>query len=168
MTGEGLKAYYARETGSGQKLSPEEVKQHLDAHLALYLIEPEAAHIWDPIVIGVTSGPIKALLLTYTGRKSGRTLHSVLQYFEQDGKIAVVASRGGTVDHPVWYLNLLENPECDVQRGKEAFRARARTASNEERERWWAHIVQEQPTQGVYQQRTAREIPVVILDVAER
>ena len=97
-------------------------------------------------------------------QKSGRTLHTVLQYYKLDGKVAVVASRGGTAQNPTWYENLVANPECDVRIARVRHRAVARTAQGDERTRWWELITREQPVQREYQARTSRVIPVVILD----
>lgn len=143
---------------------PDGVQAELDAHRNQYLTDPEAAHMWDPIVIGVPGGPVKCLLLTYKGRKSGRMLHTSLQYYELDGKIAVVGSRGGTVEHPVWYLNLLAEPRCHIQVGAEGREAVARTVTGAEREAWWASVTAEQPVQLEYQARTTREIPIIVMD----
>jgi deazaflavin-dependent oxidoreductase (nitroreductase family) len=143
---------------------PDTVKRELNAHLAQYLKDPEGAHRWDPIVIGVPGGPVQTLLLTFIGRKSGKTLNTVLQYYQLGGQTAIVASKGGTVEHPSWYLNLLANPECTVQIGKYNAPARARTVEGEERARWWDSITKEQPVQLQYQARTSRIIPVVVLD----
>lgn len=143
---------------------PDEVKGGNDAHTELYRTDPESAHYWDPIVVGVPGGPVATLLLTYTGRKSGRELSTALQYYRFEDKVAVVGSRGGTVEHPVWYLNLLANPKCRFQIVRDVRDAVARTATGEERERWWKYIIETQPIQAEYQARTSREIPVVILD----
>jgi deazaflavin-dependent oxidoreductase (nitroreductase family) len=145
---------------------PDTVKRELDAHLAQYLKDPEGAHMWDPIVIGVPGGPVQTLLLTYTGRKSGKTLSTALQYYKLGKQTAIVASKGGTVEHPSWYLNLLTNPECMVQIGTLRAPARARTVEGEERARWWASISKEQPVQLQYQARTPRLIPIVVLDLS--
>jgi deazaflavin-dependent oxidoreductase (nitroreductase family) len=144
---------------------PDEVMRELNAHRDLYVKDPEAAHIWDPIVIGVEGGPVRNLLLTYTGRKSGRKLQTVLQYYTYFGKYAIVASRGGTVDHPFWYKNLVENPECKIQVASFASTATARTLEGDERANWWPLITKEQPEQIKYQTRTTRIIPVVVLDL---
>jgi len=143
---------------------PDTVKRELDAHLAQYLKDPEGAHLWDPIVIGVPGGPVQTLLLTCTGRKSGKTLNAVLQYYKLGSQTAIVASKGGTVEHPSWYLNLLANPQCTVQIGRYRASARARTVEGGERARWWDSITKEQPVQLQYQARTGRIIPVVVLD----
>jgi deazaflavin-dependent oxidoreductase (nitroreductase family) len=143
---------------------PESVKQALADHCEQYKRDPEGAHMWDPIVIGIPGGPVKNLLLTYTGRKSGRELECVLQYYERDGQVAVVGSRGGTEEHPVWYLNLLAHPRCEVQIARRRFSAVARTLDDAEHDRWWPTIVAEQPQQGIYQSRTTRRIPIVVLE----
>jgi deazaflavin-dependent oxidoreductase (nitroreductase family) len=145
---------------------PDQVSRELQAHLEQYRTDPEKAHIWDPIVIGVTHGPVKCLLLDYIGRKSGSTRQIVIQYFEKDGKYAIVASRGGTVDHPEWYKNLLANPKCRIQVGTRGHDAVARTLDVDERARWWPLITREQPEQLKYESRTSRLIPVVVFDLA--
>jgi deazaflavin-dependent oxidoreductase (nitroreductase family) len=143
---------------------PDGVQAELDAHKQQYLSDPVAAHMWDPVVIGVPGGPVKCLLLTYTGRKSGRTLHTALQYYTLNGQIAIVGSRGGTAEHPVWYLNLLDKPRCHIQVGAEGRDAVARTVAGAERAEWWAAISTEQPVQLEYQARTTREIPIIVMD----
>lgn len=143
---------------------PESVRKTIAEHHALYLRDPEAAHVWDPIVIGVPGGPVRCLLLFHTGRKSGKRLYSVLQYYEWDGKIAIVASKGGAARNPAWYANLVANPSCEVWIGASRSAATARTAAGDERTRWWDRVTREQPVQLEYQARTAREIPVVVLE----
>jgi len=143
---------------------PDEVKQKLDEHLQLYQKDPVGAHYWDPIVIGVPGGPVKCLMLTYTGRKSGKQLQTVLQYYILDGKPAVVGTRGGSVDHPLWYLNLVETPECEIQMGADHRKVTARTLNDEERAKYWPQITTEQPEYLVYEKRTTRLIPVVVFD----
>jgi deazaflavin-dependent oxidoreductase (nitroreductase family) len=146
------------------KALPDQVARELAAHLEAYNKDPVAAHYWDPICIGVPGGPVACLLLTHTGRKSGKSLQNALQYYRRGKEVAVVGSRGGTVEHPHWYLNLVAHPECAVQIANERFRARARTVTGPERAPWWAFIVTEQPMQREYETRTSREIPVVVLD----
>jgi deazaflavin-dependent oxidoreductase (nitroreductase family) len=140
------------------------VKQQLDAHLQQYLTDPEAAHMWDPIVIGVPGGPVPCLLVTMVGRKSGRTLHAVLQYYKVGNDIVIVASRGGTEEHPTWYLNLVANPECTMQIGNKKSLVTARTIAPADRPRYWAAVTKEQPIQLQYQARTSRVIPLLILE----
>ena len=154
---------YYTSAGELDKL-PAVVQQQLQAHLELYLRDPERAHIWDPSVIGVPGGPVKTLLLTSTGRKSGRKINSVLQYYKLGGDVAIVASRGGTVEHPSWYLNLLADPRCAVRIANAASNARIRTVAGAERDRWWTSITAEQPIQLTYQARCPRVIPIAVLE----
>jgi deazaflavin-dependent oxidoreductase (nitroreductase family) len=144
---------------------PAEVVRGVTEHIQLYLRDPERAHIWDPAVIGVPGGPVRTLLLRSTGRKSGQPRYAALQYFRPDGLYVVVASRGGTPDHPTWYLNLLDTPDCDIQVGGFRSAAVARTTHGEERNRLWDLVSAEQPAYRGYQARTEREIPVVVLDL---
>ena len=146
------------------KVLPDQVVRELEAHKQQYLTDPENAHYWDPAVIGIPGGPVACLLLEYIGRKSGKLLSMAIQYYRFEGKVAIVASKGGTEDNPIWYLNLLENPLCTVHIASHVFKARARVVDGEERARWWDFIVEEQPIQATYQSRTSREIPVVILE----
>lgn len=146
------------------KVLPEQVVAELEAHRLLYLADPEKAHYWDPAVIGIAGGPVPCLLLEYTGRKTGNALSMAIQYYRYKGHIAIVASKGGTEGQPAWYLNLLENPACIAHVGAQRFKARARVVSEGEHPDWWAFVVREQPIQAVYQARTSRRIPVVILD----
>jgi deazaflavin-dependent oxidoreductase (nitroreductase family) len=153
-------------TGSDAEIEEfsEASRQQIAAHHELYLRDPEQAHLWDPIVIGVPGGPVPCLLLHHLGRKSGRRLNSILQYYRHSDQIAIVASKGGMPQHPVWYLNLLAHPACEVQIGKARWAATARTMTGEERAEWWARITREQPIQLEYQARTRREIPILLLD----
>lgn len=169
MAGKDLDAFLRNDPSRKNELEalPDQVMRELNAHRDLYLSDPEKAHIWDPIVIGVEGGPCRNLLLTYSGRKSGRRLQTVLQYYTYFGKHAIVASRGGTVDHPFWYKNLVENPACEVQIASFASPATARTLEGDERAKWWPLITKEQPEQKKYEGRTTRVIPVVVLDLPE-
>jgi deazaflavin-dependent oxidoreductase (nitroreductase family) len=142
---------------------PEAVRREIAAHHALYFADPVRAHWWDPIVIGVPGGPVPCLLLHHTGRKSGETLHSILQYYRLRDSIAIVASKGGMSNHPAWYLNLVARPQCEIQIATFRSRAIARTVTGYERAEWWRQITWEQPVQLEYQARTRREIPVIVL-----
>jgi len=83
----------------------------------------------------------------------------------QDGdRYLLVASQGGAPKHPNWYLNLTDNPEVEVQVGAEKFKARARTATDEEKPRLWEQMTKIWPAYNDYQTKTSRPIPVVILE----
>ena len=106
------------------------------------------------------------LLLTTTGRKSGRRRTVALTYFEDDGRFVVIASYLGEPRHPSWWLNLTADPRATVQIGDRAIEVRAREAEGDERERLWRQAVRLMKDYEVYQQRTSRRIPVVVLEPA--
>jgi proline iminopeptidase len=104
------------------------------------------------------------LLLTTTGRTSGNESTTPLIFgFDGDNPV-IVASKGGAPEHPGWYRNLAKNPEVGVQIKGERFRARARDAEGEERERLWQMMNGIWRHYDEYQQKTDREIPVVVLE----
>jgi deazaflavin-dependent oxidoreductase (nitroreductase family) len=106
------------------------------------------------------------LILTTTGRRSGEERLKPLIFGEDDGRYVVVASKGGAQHHPDWYLNLRADPDVHVQVKADRFRARARTAEGEERERLWRRMADIWPAYDDYRQKTDREIPVVVLERA--
>ena len=106
------------------------------------------------------------LILTTTGRRSGEERVKPLIFGEDDGRYVVVASRGGAKHHPSWYLNLRADPDVHVQVKADRFRARARTAEGDERERLWRRMAEIWPAYDDYRQKTDREIPVVVLERA--
>ena len=104
------------------------------------------------------------LLLTTTGRASGRSHTVPLLYLRDGDSLMVIASYGGRPRDPDWYLNLVANPSVRVQVGPRHREMSARTATAEERSSWWPRVVAAYGDYAVYQGRTEREIPVVILD----
>ena len=106
------------------------------------------------------------LILTTTGRRSGEERVKPLIFGEDDGRYAVVASKGGAKHHPDWYLNLQADPDVHVQVKADRFAARARTAEGEERVRLWERMAEIWPAYDDYRQKTDREIPVVVLERA--
>ena len=108
---------------------------------------------------------VPSLLLTTTGRKSGEKYVFPLFYGRDDDSYFVVASKGGAPEHPKWYLNLLANPEVELQVGTTKLKARARTATGKERARLWTKALEFWPPYADYQKKAVdREIPVVVLD----
>lgn len=107
------------------------------------------------------------VMLTTTGRKTGRRRTTMLTSPVQDGdNLIIVASYGGDDRHPTWYLNLRHNPGVEVTAMGKKQRMRARDASPEERSALWPRIVKRYRGYGRYQERTKREIPLVILEPA--
>jgi deazaflavin-dependent oxidoreductase (nitroreductase family) len=103
------------------------------------------------------------LLLTTIGRKSGRPRVAPLIYARDGERLLIVASKGGMDHHPLWYHNLVANPEVEVQIGAETQRMTARTATAEEKRALWPKVVAVYRDYADYQARTTRDIPVVIL-----
>jgi deazaflavin-dependent oxidoreductase (nitroreductase family) len=107
------------------------------------------------------------LILTTTGRRSGEARSTPLIYGNRSGDHVVVASKGGAEEDPAWYLNLVEQPEVTVQVRGDRFRAHARTATPEEKPDLWRMMTERWPAYDEYQHKTAREIPVVVLEREE-
>jgi deazaflavin-dependent oxidoreductase (nitroreductase family) len=107
---------------------------------------------------------VTTLLLTTRGRKSGKLRRTALIYERDGDRYVVVASKGGAKTHPSWYLNLVENPEVEVQVGADKFAARALIATAEEKPRLWGLMTSIWPDYDSYQARTERAIPVIILE----
>ena len=106
----------------------------------------------------------QTLLLTTTGRRTGEERTTPLIYGRDGDDYLVVASKGGSDEPPAWYLNHAAYPEVGVQVKGDRFRARARTASAEEKARMWKTMVAEWPSYDDYQASTERDIPVVVLE----
>jgi len=121
-------------------------------------------HLYQMTQPGRPQITVPSLLLTTTGRKSGEKYIFPLFYGEVDGAYLVVASKGGAPKHPIWYLNLAANPEVEVQVGTRKVKAKARTVTGPERARLWQEALKFWPPYADYQQKTEREIPVVLLE----
>lgn len=133
------------------------------AHIELYKTDPEKAHLWDSSELG-GPGLLPTLLLTTTGRKSGEPRVAPLIYGEHGDSFVIIASKGGMPSHPIWYLNLEADLNCEIQVGARHLQARARVAEGAEREEIWKHMVGVYPPYVDYQANTERKIPVVVLD----
>lgn len=107
------------------------------------------------------------LLLTTTGRKSGQERVTPIFYMPEAGRFLLIASNWGAPNNPQWWLNLQAHPSAKVQVGKKIIAVTATTAHAEERTRLWSLVTSKYPDFADYQQRTTREIPVVILTPAE-
>ena len=126
---------------------------------------------WHRVLYRITGGVIgrrlvdnDILLLTTRGRATGSE-HTVPLLYLRDGDVlVVVASYGGRDRHPEWYLNLVDEPSVTAQIGRNRRSFQARTATGDERERWWPRVVAAYSDYAVYQGRTDREIPVVMLE----
>jgi deazaflavin-dependent oxidoreductase (nitroreductase family) len=103
------------------------------------------------------------LLLTATGRRTGQKRTSALIFGRDADDYLVVASMGGAPNHPLWYLNLQAHPEATIQVKAETLPVVARTASAAEKPHLWKIVTDVWPNYDVYQSRTDRDIPIVVL-----
>jgi deazaflavin-dependent oxidoreductase (nitroreductase family) len=108
----------------------------------------------------------QTLLLTTTGRKSGEPRTTPLIYGRRGEDYLVVASKGGSEVPPAWYRNIESDPEVELQVKDKRFKAHARDATPEEKPELWRTMTAEWPAYDEYQERTEREIPVVVLEPA--
>ena len=131
---------------------------------------------WDPIADHVrryldTDGEdgfewegAQVVILSTTGRVSGRLRRTPLIRVTDGDNYIVVASMGGAPEHPKWYLNLRDNPEVTIQDRGDVHELRARTATAEEKARLWPIAVERWPDYDAYQEATERDIPLVICE----
>jgi deazaflavin-dependent oxidoreductase (nitroreductase family) len=113
--------------------------------------------------VGYLWNGVPTLLLTTTGRRSGQPRTTPLIFAPDGDDYLVVASMGGAPEHPQWYRNLLADPRAEVQVKAEIIPVTARTASPDEKPRLWSIVRDAWPNYDVYQSRTERVIPVVVL-----
>jgi deazaflavin-dependent oxidoreductase (nitroreductase family) len=112
---------------------------------------------------GNTLRGMPVIVLTTVGAKSGKLRKNALMRVEHDGEYAVVASLGGSPSHPVWYYNVVANPQVELQDGATRRDYTARELSDAEKALWWERAVAAYPDYAAYQRRTEREIPVFVL-----
>lgn len=104
------------------------------------------------------------VVLTTIGAQSGKLRKTALMRVEHDGVYAVVASLGGAPKHPQWYFNVVAHPQVELQDGTEKHDYVAREVHGEEKALWWDRAVAAYPPYAEYQTRTARQIPVFVLE----
>jgi len=103
------------------------------------------------------------VIVTMLGNKSGKVRKIALMRVAHDGEYALVASKGGAPENPVWYYNLNANPDqVTIQDGSEPFEAEVREVTGPERAVWWERAVAAYPPYDEYQTKTDREIPVFV------
>ncbi len=108
-------------------------------------------------------GNAGVLLLTTTGRRSGKSRTVPLLYVPDGDALVIVASQGGHDTHPAWYLNLLANPAATVQIGKRVMNVRAEELTGDARARLWESLVVTYTGYAEYRTRTSREFPIIAL-----
>ncbi len=103
------------------------------------------------------------VVLTSVGAKTGLLRKTALMRVEHDGEYAAIASLGGAPKHPVWYWNLIGNPQVELQDGEVKRDYLAREVHGEERALWWDRALEAWPPYADYQKKTDRVIPVFVL-----
>lgn len=127
-----------------------------EAHVRAYReTNGETGYIWN-------GAPI--LLLTTKGRQSGEPRTIPIIFTKYGNAYVIMGSRGGSPTHPKWYLNILADPNVELQVKADKFAAVARTAELPERERIWKEALKTWPRYAEYQSRTERQIPVVVIE----
>jgi deazaflavin-dependent oxidoreductase (nitroreductase family) len=114
--------------------------------------------------LGGRYGRAPVALVESVGRKSGKWRTHPLLATRDGENVVVIASKGGVNKHPAWYHNLMAHPETTVNWYGDVRRMRARETDGEERERLWKQMTEVYPTYEDYQRRTARRIPVIVLE----
>ena len=103
------------------------------------------------------------VIVTTRGNKSGKIRKTPLMRVEHNGQYALVASKGGAPAHPVWYYNLVADPDSvQIQDGPAPFTVSVRELDGDERTKWWERAVAAYPPYAEYQERTDRTIPVFL------
>jgi len=112
---------------------------------------------------GTTMREMPVVIVTTIGARSGKVRKVPLMRVEQDGEYAAVASMGGAPKNPVWYYNLVANPEVEVRDGTVVQQMTAREVTGAEKAIWWQRCVAAFPDYADYQAKTERQIPVFVL-----
>ena len=106
---------------------------------------------------------IPVIIVTMKGKSSGNVRKIALMRVEHEGEYALVASMGGAPTNPVWYNNLVADPEnVEIQDGPAPFAVSVREVTGDERAAWWERSVAVFPNYAEYQEKTSRTIPVLI------
>ena len=109
---------------------------------------------------------LPVVIVTNRGARSGKVRKTPLMRVEHDGRYAMVASKGGAPEHPLWFYNVRANPRVELQDGPNKQDMIAREVSGDERAEWWKRAVAAYPPYAEYQEKTTREIPVFVLEPA--
>ncbi|MDH3200468.1 MAG: nitroreductase family deazaflavin-dependent oxidoreductase [Myxococcales bacterium] len=112
---------------------------------------------------GASGAGVPMLLLSVTGRKSGKKRSTPLVYFQDGDSYVVVGSDGAAKRDPQWWKNLQVDPSGEIRVGRKKFPMKATLATGTERERLWEIGKTVNPMWAKYQARTQRELPVVVL-----
>jgi deazaflavin-dependent oxidoreductase (nitroreductase family) len=109
---------------------------------------------------------VPVVVVTSVGARSGKLRKNPVMRVEHAGSYALVASKGGSPEHPTWYHNLVTHPRVELQDGRDLRDYTVRVADGEERAEWWDRAVEVWPDYADYQEKTDREIPVFVAEPA--
>ena len=118
--------------------------------------------------IGGKMDKVPVLLLTTTGRKTGKKRTLPLVYILDGSAYVITASAGGADKNPGWFFNIRSNPQATIQVKDKHIKVMAEIAGQEKKSELWARLVEVAPNFAGYQKRTSREIPMVILHPVEQ
>jgi deazaflavin-dependent oxidoreductase (nitroreductase family) len=107
---------------------------------------------------------LPVVIVTNLGVSSGKVRKTPVMRVEHEGRYAMVASKGGAPEHPLWYYNLRAHPQVELQDGARKRDMVAREVSGDERAQWWQRAVAAYPPYAEYQEKTTRQIPVFVLE----
>jgi F420H(2)-dependent quinone reductase len=110
---------------------------------------------------------LPVVIITNRGVRSGKMRKTPVMRVEHGGRYAAVASQGGAPTHPSWYYNFRAEPRVELQDGPDKWDMIAREVSGAERDEWWKRAVAAFPPYAEYQLKTARQIPVFVLERAD-
>jgi deazaflavin-dependent oxidoreductase (nitroreductase family) len=113
---------------------------------------------------GTMMREMPVVVMTMRGAVSGKIRKVPVMRVEHDGCYAAVASKGGAPENPLWYANLVANPDIEVRDGTAVFAMRAREISGAERDTWWERAVAAYPDYADYARKTSRTIPMFVLE----
>jgi F420H(2)-dependent quinone reductase len=142
-------------TDTGERLRRSVIRALSRIHAVLYRISGGR-------LLGRLAG-MPVLLLTTTGRRSGKRRTATLTYFRHGADLVVIGSFGGSNLPPGWWLNLQREPRASVLIGRTTSKVTARPATAEEHDLLWPRVTETHPGYASYQERTARPIPIVLL-----
>jgi deazaflavin-dependent oxidoreductase (nitroreductase family) len=114
--------------------------------------------------LGLFDTDMPVVIVTSVGNKTGKLRKNPVMRVEHDGKYAIIASVGGAPKHPVWYYNLVSNPNIELQDGPEKWDMVVREVTGDEKAEWWARAVAVYPDYAAYQAATERVIPVFVAE----
>jgi deazaflavin-dependent oxidoreductase (nitroreductase family) len=107
---------------------------------------------------------VPVVVVTSVGARSGKLRKNPVMRVEHGGSYALVASKGGSPEHPTWYHNLVSHPTVELQDGPARRDYTVRVADGEERAVWWERAVAVWPDYADYQTKTDRRIPIFLVE----